>query len=97
MVFYAFFAFFALWSYIYLVVFQKHLQRYFFHSDAARLRMLQKNNTFRRGEPGGMLPKSNADVAKKQRGCCEKATRMLRKSNADVAKKRHIVGGGGRD
>ena len=41
-------------------------ERYFFHSDAARPRMLRKNNTFRRGEPGGMLPKSNTDVAETQ-------------------------------
>ena len=82
MVFCSFFAFLALWSYICLDGFRKHLQRYFFHSDAARPRMLQKNNTFRRGEPGGMLPKSNADVAKKQRGCCETATWR-------VAKKQH--------
>jgi len=34
MVFYAFFAFLALWPYTCLDGFQKHLQRYFFHSDA---------------------------------------------------------------
>ena len=69
MVFCSFFAFFALWSYTCLDGFRKHLQRYFFHSDAARLRMLRKNNTFRRG-----------DVAKKQHGCCQNATWMLPKS-----------------
>ena len=39
---------------------------------------------------GGMLPKSNMDVAKKQH-------RMLPKRNMDVAKKQHGVDGGGRN
>jgi len=77
MVFYSFFAFLALWSYTSFDGFQKHLQRYFFHSDAVSLRMLRKNNTFRRGEPGGMLPKSNADVAKPQHGVLPKSNMVV--------------------
>jgi len=45
-------------------------ERYFFHSDAARLRMLQKNNTSERGH-----------VAKKQHGCCQKTTYCRRRGS----------------